>query len=92
MTDTEKQLHESLIGCMDVAQCRATVTTLEALAEAAGIKELHGKSVRDFFAAVARRETEAAISDIADDSPELATLVKQRWDYLDGLDAAKEGL
>lgn len=83
-----QDLHEALMSCIDVAQCRATATTLEAIAEAAGIKQLRGKPVREFFGDEAMRETELAIADVADDDPLLASLVKARWDEMGAIDAA----
>ena len=75
-------LHENLIGAMDIGALRATVDTLVAISESAGITKVHGLSVRDFHKKAAYRHTEFAIADIADDDPELASVVKARWDEI----------
>ena len=75
-------LHEELMLAMSIGQARGIVDTLVAIAEAAGVPEILGTTVRDhvYYSAVAH--TEAAIADIADDNPDMATVVKQRWDEM----------
>jgi hypothetical protein len=83
-------LHEALIGAMDVGALRATLDTLEAIAQATGVSTVHGVSIRAFHHSRAIQQTDLAISDIADDDHELATLVKRRWDEICDTDSKTE--
>ncbi len=81
---TFTEIHEALLGAMSIGSTRALLATIEAVAEAAGILEVHGIGVRQFYHAAAIPETERAIADIADSDPVFATAVKKQWDSLSG--------
>ena len=69
----------ALVDAMNRGAQGAAVDTIEALAEALGVSELHGTNVRDFYNTAAHHRTEDAIAEIADDDQELAALVKQQF-------------
>ena len=75
---------------MDWGMSKASFDLIEAVAEALGISEVHGVSLRTFYDTACFDRTGENIAHIADTDPVLATRVKQQWDSLTEQSALSE--
>lgn len=66
-----------------LASERALLDTIEAIASQAGVSQIEGFSVREFFERRKRETSEELVRDFADTNPRMASDVKAAWDKLD---------
>jgi hypothetical protein len=66
-----------------LAHENAVVETLEAIASAAGVAEIKGQSIRDWFEMRKHTIAQELVADFADTNPKLASQIKSAWDSLD---------
>lgn len=78
----QNAVSQSLISMALIAGEQATVATLSAIAAAAGVTSLHGRSVEQFYEHAKQTVLELQISDLADTDPAYATRLKQLWESM----------
>jgi hypothetical protein len=81
--DNEKLVWEQLTSILLVASEQALIDTIEAIATNAGVSQIEGFPVREFFERRKREKGEQLVSDLADANPTLASEVKAAMDKLD---------
>jgi hypothetical protein len=79
----EEFVYETLGDIFKVASLDALLATVEAVAAQAGVSEIKGLSVRDFFEETKTQRAEELVADFADTNHTLASQMKSAWDKLE---------
>lgn len=76
----EEFILQSLQGIFQVADSQATLKTIEELAAALGVSQIHGMPIVEYFHRKKSEMAEDLIRDFSDHNPAAATAIKAAWE------------